>query len=73
MAIDEESWENFEASGKITDYLNYRDRLTATSTRWQESEFMRVLGNSEPSLRGAGSYGTKRHSDRDGFEGHADW
>ena len=61
MAMD--AWKNFELSGKISDYLTYR-QSTAEKAAKEAAEQLE---------RGTGSYGTERDSDRDGVKCHADW
>lgn len=68
----DDAWKNFELSGKISDYLDYR-QLAVTNTHWQESEQMTVLGSPGFPGKGMGSYGTERGSDRDDLKCNADW
>lgn len=63
----EDTWKMFELSGKISDYLLYRQQMAADSSRkvheqmsWQEN-------------RGTGNYGTEHSSDRNDSKCHADW
>ena len=66
MVMD--AWKNFETSGKITDYLNYKQSV-------QNEERMthsKSEGMAKAESRGIGSYGTEHSSDRDDFKCNAD-
>lgn len=54
----EKSWENFWTTGKVEDYLTYRNRVT-TSEGEKEQE--------------RSTDGTVGNSDRNGFKHHADF
>ena len=54
MAID--AWKNFELSGKVTDYLTYRQSTKAKEQPGEE-------GNAVFMEKGMGSYGVRRDSD----------
>lgn len=60
----EDTWKNFELSGKISDYLTYRQNTM---------EVGKTADISAASERGMGSYGTERGSDRNGAKCNADW
>lgn len=53
----EKTWEDFWSTGKVTDYLSYRDRV---ENREEEQKEQKVNGT------GTGAY-------RDGAECHAHW
>ncbi len=56
----QDAWKNFEASGKISDYLTYRQ--SAKAVQAGEAVFLE---------KGMGSYGSKHHPDGDGTKCHA--
>lgn len=58
----EDKWENFWNSGRVTDYLAYRDDRESGTGNFNKE---RIEGK-EP-----GAYGTVRGTDRDGSDGHA--
>ena len=63
MAVD--AWKNFELTGKVTDYLAYRQSMETGET---------VDAGSAVFLeKGMGSYEVRRDSDGDGVRSHADW
>ncbi|MBO5371499.1 MAG: hypothetical protein J6A75_02150 [Lachnospiraceae bacterium] len=62
----EDAWKNFELSGKISDYLNYKQSITKDNSH--NLEQMSFNEN-----RGTGRYGTQHSSDRDDFKCNADW
>lgn len=62
----EDAWKNFELSGKIADYLSYKQAVTKDSQKKQEFE----AGYKD---RGIGSYGTEHCSDRDNIKCNAHW
>ena len=64
MAKD--AWKNFEASGKISDYLAYRQIPNQEGKQEQ-------TGAKAAAERGLGRYGTEHSSDGNGFKCHADW
>lgn len=65
MVMD--AWKNFEASGKIADYLNYKQ-----SEQTETSVFDSPMGAmAKVESRGIGSYGTQHSSDRDDFKCNA--
>ena len=68
----EDAWKNFELSGKIEDYLNYRQEALG-SIQKQDMTQAHHLENSVFSDRGMGSYGTEHSSDRNGVKCNADW
>lgn len=68
MVMD--AWKNFEASGKITDYLNYKQSIQ-NEARTTNSQ-ARGVAKAEVESRGTGSYGTEHSSDRDDFKCNAD-
>ena len=61
----QDAWKNFEASGKISDYLTYRQSAKAEGGGRGAAK----LG----SERGIGSYGTEHSSDGNGVKRHAYW
>ncbi len=63
MAVD--AWKNFELTGKVTDYLAYRQSM--------ETGEPVGAGNAVFLEKGMGSYGVRRDSDGDGVRSHADW
>lgn len=62
----QDAWKNFELSGKVSDYLNYRQSAGEAAKRGPEERAAFLE-------RGRNGYGTERGSDRDGAECHADW
>lgn len=56
----EKTWEDFWSSGKITDYLSYRNGLGGEAGVQKEQEEQEANGT------GSGAY-------RDGVKCHADW
>lgn len=48
----EDTWKDFEASGRINDYLNYREQLTVTNSRFLDSEQMAVFCDRPDKNRG---------------------
>lgn len=62
MAVD--TWKNFEQSGRVSDYLAYRQ------SRKEEPD---ESGKAAFYEKGMGSYGSRRGSDGDGVKCHADW
>lgn len=68
----EDAWKNFELSGKVEDYLNYRQEASSSTYK---PEVTQTYGseNSVFSDRGMGSYGTEHSSDRNGVKCNADW
>lgn len=56
----EKTWEDFWSSGKITDYLSYRNALEDVAERQKEQKEQETDGT------GSGAY-------RDGAECHAGW
>lgn len=60
----EDAWKNFELSGKISDYLTYRQHVGEETNKTDNSTFFE---------RGMGSYGTERGSDGNGVKCNADW
>ncbi len=63
----EDAWRNFELSGKISDYLNYKQSISADNSYKEQSQI------SSQENRGMGSYGTERSSDRNDSKCHANW
>ncbi|MBO5302521.1 MAG: hypothetical protein J6A92_00565 [Lachnospiraceae bacterium] len=63
----EDAWKNFELSGKISDYLNYKQSMTADAKQIVQSQI------SPQENRGMGRYGTEHHSDRDDTKCNANW
>ena len=63
----QDTWKNFELSGKISDYLTYRQ---CVGTKDVENEENVRSGMTE---RGIGSYGTEHSSDGHGVKCNADW
>lgn len=68
----EDTWKNFEVSGKISDYLMYR-KNTVGAGEESCAASIKLTENSAVSERGMGSYGTERGSDRNGAKCNADW
>lgn len=68
----EDTWKNFELSGKVKDYLNYRYSAVKNSYK-QESTQMSGTENPSFSDRGMDGYGTERGSDRNDTKCNADW
>lgn len=68
----EDAWKNFELSGKISDYLDYRQSVQAACGK-EEGRREKTEGAVEFSSRGMDGYGTERGSDRDGAKCYADW
>lgn len=62
----QDTWKNFELSGKVSDYLTYRQ---STGTKDVKNEEVRS-GMTE---RGIGRYGTEHSSDGHGVKCNADW
>lgn len=62
-AVD--AWKNFELTGKVADYLAYRQSREAGEPA--------AAGSAVFLEKGTGSYGVKRDSDGDGVRSHADW
>ncbi len=62
------TWKDFESSGKVSDYLAYRQCSSI-----QEGGGVRHMPDAGLLGRGTGAYGTERGSDRDGFKRNADW
>lgn len=60
----EDAWKNFELSGKISDYLTYRQGTERTGCGQG--------GEAAHMERGIGSYGAERNSDGYGVKCHAD-
>ena len=61
MAVD--AWKNFELTGKVTDYLAYRQSMeTGEPVDAGSAVFLE---------KGMGSYGSKHHPDGDGTKCHA--
>lgn len=56
----QDAWKNFELSGKISDYLAYKEKCGPE-------------GKMVFPERGMGSYGTEHSSDRDRVKSNADW
>ncbi len=69
MAVD--AWKNFEMSGKVSDYLAYRQDAKAKSTQNGGGAYR--MDETAGFGRGMGSYGTERSSIRDGAACDADW
>lgn len=53
----EKTWDEFWASGKVTDYLAYRDAVSDGQERQDREKYR--------------SYGTTGNRDGHGFDGHA--
>ena len=62
----QDTWKNFELSGKVSDYLAYRQGTCQRERLEKETEPLL-------SERGIDSYGTEHSSDRNGIERHAHW
>ena len=63
MAVD--AWKNFEATGKVADYLAYRKSKEAREpAAADDAVFLE---------KGMDIYGVRRDSDGDGVRSHADW
>jgi hypothetical protein len=58
----EKTWETFWTSGKVTDYLTYRDG-------WSEE----APHDADQGQRKREEYGTVRDSDGNGSDSHAHW
>lgn len=58
----DEAWKEFETSGKVTDYLNFKRVQT---------EQMRSAAGMGPQREGPDE--RENHGDRDGLKGDADW
>ena len=56
----EKTWETFWTTGKVTDYLTYRNGLSDVTG-----------GNRDQGQKEQLGYGTVRDSDGHGFDGHA--
>lgn len=69
--MTEDAWKNFELSGKILDYLDYRQSASAACGP-EAGGRKKTDWSVELSGRGMGSYGTERGSDRDGTKCNAD-
>lgn len=63
-AAMEKTWETFWASGKVTDYLTYRDSVSDGEQRNEER-------NRDQGQRKQRGNGTVRDFDGDGFDSHA--
>lgn len=63
MAAD--AWKNFEQSGRVADYLEYRKNT--------EHERPAETGEAVFLEKGMGSYGNRHHPDGDGITCHAGW
>lgn len=63
----QDAWKNFELSGKVSDYLNYRQSTGLSSVKKAADE---GLVTAE---RGISGYGTEHSSDRHGIKYNADW
>ena len=63
----QDTWKNFELSGKVSDYLTYRQ---STGTKDVKNEEEARAGMTE---RGIGRYGTEHSSERHGAKCNADW
>lgn len=61
----EDAWKNFETSGKIADYLTYRNTLEKTKNRQDARE-----GATE---KGMERYGAEYRFDGDGVKCNANW
>lgn len=61
-----DAWKNFELSGKVLDYLAYRQDEGRPAGHQLKS-------NSLLSERGMDRYGTEHSSDGNGDQCHADW
>ncbi len=68
----EDTWKNFELSGKISDYLTYRQSAAEVIGKGS-TEPVRMTDKSIVSERGLGSYGTERGSDGNGTKCNAGW
>ena len=64
--MTQDAWKNFEMSGKVADYLAYRQIPNQEGKQEQ-------TGAMTEAERGIGSYGTEHSSDGNGFKCHADW
>lgn len=62
----QDAWKNFELSGKVSDYLNYR-QSTGTDGVGKKAEAGSVTAE-----RGISGYGTEHSSDRHGVKCNAD-
>ncbi|MCM1257782.1 MAG: hypothetical protein NC307_08010 [Roseburia sp.] len=61
----EDAWKNFETSGRIADYLTYRNALEKTGNR-------RDAGR-EAAEKRKEMYGAEYRFDGNGFKCNADW
>lgn len=61
-----DAWKNFELSGKVTDYLEYRQGEGQPA--WHQA-----ISRASRSERGMDRYGTEHSSDGNGNQCHADW
>ena len=61
----QDAWKDFELSGRVEDYLAYRQGR-------QEEEQVRPVGQEGRLERGMGSYGTEYSSGGNGIKCHAD-
>lgn len=61
----EDAWKNFETSGKVTDYLFYRDTVKKSGTKGFSGE--------EEAEKRMDQYGAEYRFDGDGFKCNADW
>lgn len=63
----QDAWKDFELSGKVSDYLNYR-QSTGTKDMSERSNERSVTAE-----RGIDGYGTEHSSDGHGVTCNADW
>lgn len=68
--MEDDAWKNFELSGKITDYLSYRN---AAVDRDEQKTWQSVSDNDNVSDRGMSGYGTEHSSDRNDTKCNAHW
>lgn len=61
----EDAWKNFETTGRIADYLTYRNSLKEPGNVQDTGE-----GTAE---KGMEQYGAKHRFDGNGFKCNADW
>lgn len=64
MVVD--AWKNFEMSGKVSDYLAYRQDVRQGGRPPEEAGALLQE-------RGRNRYGAERGSDGNGVKRHADW
>ena len=62
----QDAWKDFELSGKVTDYLTYRQKSRQTDAAAQ-------MGGVSDLERGMNGYGTERSSDGNDIKGNAGW